>query len=42
MTSAWFNAGIRLTDIRDPYNPKEVGYFIYPINANTQPSASTS
>ncbi|HVO89483.1 MAG TPA: hypothetical protein VMV45_13155 [Casimicrobiaceae bacterium] len=41
LTSAWFDAGIRVTDIRDPYNPKEVAYFIAPVNAETQPSNST-
>src|SRR5262249_25941841 len=41
VTSAWFDAGIRVTDIRDPYHPKEVAYLVYPINANTQPSNST-
>jgi len=25
---AWFNAGVRAIDIRDPYNPKEVGFYI--------------
>ena len=25
---AWFNAGVRAIDVRDPYNPKEVGYYI--------------
>jgi hypothetical protein len=24
----WFNAGVRAVDIRDPYNPKEIGYYI--------------
>src|SRR5262249_44320839 len=24
----WFNAGVRAIDVRDPYQPKEVGYFI--------------
>jgi hypothetical protein len=31
----WFNAGVRAIDIRDPYHPKEVGYFIPPITAAT-------
>lgn len=26
----WYSAGLRLVDVRDPYNPKEVGYFITP------------
>ncbi len=41
VTSAWFDAGIRVTDIKDPYNPKEVAYFVYPINAGTVPASST-
>jgi hypothetical protein len=24
----WFNAGVRAIDVRDPYRPKEIGYFI--------------
>ncbi len=31
----FFNAGVRALDIRDPYHPKEVGYFIPSITANT-------
>jgi hypothetical protein len=25
---AWFNAGVRAVDIRDPFNPREAGYYI--------------
>ncbi len=32
---AFFNAGVRALDIRDPYNPHEVGYFIPSITAAT-------
>jgi hypothetical protein len=31
----WFNAGVRAIDIRDPYHPKEAGYFIPAITAAT-------
>jgi hypothetical protein len=31
----WFNAGVRAIDIRDPYHPKEVGYFIPAITTAT-------
>ena len=31
----WFNAGVRAVDIRDPYAPKEVGYFIPAITEAT-------
>jgi hypothetical protein len=32
---AFFNAGVRALDIRDPYHPTEVGYFIPAITAAT-------
>jgi hypothetical protein len=32
----WFNAGLRVLDIRNPYEPKEVAYFIPPITENTE------
>ncbi len=32
---SWFNAGVRAVDIRDPFNPKEVGYFIPAITDRT-------
>jgi hypothetical protein len=31
----WFNAGVRAVDIRDPYTPKEIGYFIPSITEAT-------
>jgi hypothetical protein len=32
---SFFNAGVRAIDIRDPYHPTEVGYFIPAITATT-------
>ena len=32
---SYFNAGVRAVDIRDPFNPKEVGFYIPATTANT-------
>jgi hypothetical protein len=32
---SWFNAGVRALDLRDPFQPKEVGYFIPAITDKT-------
>jgi hypothetical protein len=34
MFIAWFNAGVRAVDIRDPYHPKELGFYIPAIGPN--------
>ena len=35
MFFSWFNAGVRALDVRDPYNPKEIGYYIPAITGET-------
>jgi hypothetical protein len=32
---SYFNAGVRAVDVRDPYHPKEIGYFIPSITKDT-------
>lgn len=32
---AHFNAGVRAIDIRDPFNPKEIGYYVPAISSKT-------
>jgi hypothetical protein len=32
----YFNGGVRAVDVRDPFNPREVGYFIPPITEATE------
>jgi hypothetical protein len=38
---AWFNAGVRIWDIRDPYAPRQIAYFIPAPNPNTEESCIT-
>ena len=35
MFFSWFNAGVRAVDVRDPYAPREIGYYIPAITKDT-------
>jgi hypothetical protein len=35
---AYFNAGVRAVDIRNPFEPKEIAYFVPATTANTDPA----
>jgi len=38
-TIAWFNGGLRVWDIREPFNPKQVAFYVPEANANTPSGA---
>lgn len=38
---SYFVAGVRAVDIRDPYSPKEAGFYIPAVTRNTTPSCIT-
>ena len=42
MFYAWFNAGLRAVDMRDPFNPKEIAYYIPAITDNTDKRCVTT
>jgi hypothetical protein len=37
---SYFNAGVRALDVRNPFEPKEVGYYIPPRSDRTQPTCT--
>ncbi len=42
IVAAYFNGGLHVWDIRDPYSPREVAYFIQAPNANTLMNCSST
>jgi hypothetical protein len=41
VVAAYFNAGVRVWDIRDPTSPRQIAYFIQGPNANTMPNCAS-
>ena len=41
MFVAYFNAGVRAVDMRNPFSPREVGFFIPATTTNTDPRCVT-
>lgn len=39
---AYFNAGIRAVDVRNPWSPRELGYYIPRVNENTEERCVTT
>jgi hypothetical protein len=35
IVASWFNAGVRAIDVRNPFQPREAGFFIPAVTANT-------
>jgi hypothetical protein len=42
MFFAHFNAGVRAVDVRDPFHPKEIGYYIPAVTGKTQPRCASA
>jgi hypothetical protein len=42
MFFAWFNAGVRAVDIRDPFNPVEIAFYVPATTAKTDPRCVTT
>jgi hypothetical protein len=39
---SWYNAGVRAVDIRNPYSPREIGYYIPAVTDRTDPRCVTT
>ncbi|MBT7267831.1 MAG: RNA polymerase subunit sigma-70, partial [Rhodospirillaceae bacterium] len=39
--ATWFNGGLRVIDVADPYSPQEVGHFMpAPVDGNASPQSN--